>query len=531
MLDGTSQSTGYVSGACALVWSYYPALPKEVIKGLLMKTVDPVLTTPRRCLSGGRVNLHNAMTLIPSGDPGKVLNSKDDPTNPDNLYTTIQAAIDAADDGDELIAEADRLFIEAIDFKGKAITLRSGDINEPTNPAISPDNTFIVGILNDGSAVTFASNEGPDTILKGFTVSWGNADYGGGIRCDGTSPTITDCIITNNFAKFYGAGIDCSNSSPTIKNCTITNNQTAGSTAIGGGINCENSSPVIENCLISYNFADNVGGGIACYNSNPTIFNCVIANNSAVYKSGGIDLDSSSPEITNCTIIVDDLNASKDGGIFAYHDSSPVITNCILWGNGDDLYNCSATYSCIEDDDEGKGNIHIEPTFVTGPLGNYYLSQTAAGQLSDSTCVDIGDPATNPDLLVNTYTTRTDGITDTDVADMGAHYPALPAKSVQLNITVMGDGRVEPDSGPFRQYEVVQIKAYPSDGHRIKAWTGTEDDSSTEPDKIITMIVDTDITVEFEEIPLYQLRTEVVGSNGTITPHHRRGEYYPEGTV
>jgi parallel beta-helix repeat protein len=290
MLSGTSQSTAYVSGACALVWSHYPALPREVIKGLLMKTVDPVLTTPMRCLSGGRLNLYNALTLIPPGKPGKVINAK----NPEHLYDTIQAAIDEAVDGDELIAEAGTLFFEGINFNGKAITLRSGDItikdpNDPNYPNISPEDTVILGMLSDGSTVTFANNEGPNTILKGLTISRGDTDYGGGITCDGASPTITDCFISNNTAKYYGAGIDCTNgSSPIIKNCTITGNQTSGSVAIGGGINIEDSSPAIENCVISYNFADNVGGGIACYNSNPTIFNCVIENNSAVYEGGGI---------------------------------------------------------------------------------------------------------------------------------------------------------------------------------------------------------------------------------------------------
>jgi len=528
VLSGTSQSAAYVSGAGALVWSYYPDLPKEVIKGLLMKSVDPVLATPRQNLSGGRVNLQSALTLIPSGKPGRVINTRD----PAHLYTKIQSAIDAASDGDELIAEADTLFFEGIDFNGKAITLRSGDINEPADANISPENTFILGLVTVGSTVTFANNEGPGTIIKGFTIGYGDADYGGGIRIDGASPTITDCIITENTAKYYGAGIDCTNnSSPTIKNCTITNNKTSGSTAIGGGINIEDSSPKIENCIISYNFADNVGGGIACYNSNPTIFNCLIANNSAVYKSGAIDLESSSPVITNCTIIVDDPNVPKYGGIFAFQDSSPVITNCILWGNGDDLYNCSAKYSCIEDDDEGKGNIHIEPTFVTGPLGDYYLSQKTAGQLNDSTCIDLGDPATDTSLQLNSYTTRTDGITDLNIADMGFHYPAIPAKTLKLNITVAGNGSVEPDSGTYRQYEVVSLKADPNEGFRIKSWTGTEDDSSLEPDKTIMMIADTDISIEFELIPLYQLHTEVVGSNGTILPLHRRGEYYPDGTV
>ena len=544
--DGTSLSAPIVAGQCALIWSHYPSLPAPLVKGVVLKTVDPILDSSY-CLSGGRVNLHTSLTIVPPGRLGRVLNTKDDPTNPDNLYTTIQAAIDAAEDGDELIAEANTQFIEAIDFKGKAITLRSGDINEPGDPNIYPD-TLITGILNQNSVVTFANDEGPDTMIKGFTISWGNADYGGGIRCDGTSPTIEDCIISDNFATYYGAGIDCYYAAPTIRNCTIIRNQTAGSTAIGGGVNCDGTtddmaSPLIIDCILSDNVADSVGGGVACYNTSPTITNCVIADNSAVFGGGGIYADfNAAPVITNCTIVVTDPNAPKDGGIHANHDSNPVITNCILWGNGDDLLDCSATYSCIEDDDIGIGNIHIEPTFVTGPLGDFYLSQTAAGQLSDSSCIDLGDPDTDPALQLGTYTTRTDGVPDTGVIDMGVHYPALPARLVQLNITIveanepvdanMAHGRVEPGSGTYRQYEVVQLAAYPDSGYRVKSWSGTDNDSPVDPNAtLITLIADANVTIEFEEIPLYRLRTEVIGGHGLILPHHKRGEYYREGTV
>ncbi len=541
-VSGTSMATPHVAGACALVWSKYPSLPNRIIKMVLLKTVDPVLSSPRLCLSGGRINLQKALTLIPTGRSGKVINSID----PSNLYRSIQAAIDDANDGDVLIAEADTLFYETFDFKGKAITLRSGDITQPGDPTISPGNTYILGLMSEGSVVTFSNGEGPGTVLKGLNIGWGSADYGGGIRCNGASPTITDCIIKDNFAEYYGGGIDCYDSSPTIKNCTITGNRASGSSGIGGGINCEQASPVIANCLISNNFAYSVGGGIACHYASPNIFNCVIANNSALYKSGGIDLEYSSPTITNCTVVVDPGGA-KDGGIFAYRDSFPVITNCILWGNGDDLYNCSATYSCIEDNDRGLGNIHLEPTFVTGPLGDYYLSQTAAGQFIDSTCVDLGDPGTDPGLQIHTFTTRTDGVPDEKVVDMGAHYLSIddpaweykgqPYKQVQLIIGTEPKvgGKVVPDPNKplYWQYEVVRLTAYPAPGYRFKTWIGTDDDSSTGLSNTVTMIGDTYVAAGavFEQIPLYQLRTEVIGGRGTISPRHRRGESYPEGTV
>ena len=152
---------------------------------------------------------------VPSGRPGRVLNTRYSPLDSAHIYDSIQSAIDDANDGDVLIATKERVFHEIIDFKGKAITLRSGDITDPNDPNISPQNTYILGTSHPGtSCVTFHNNEGPDTVIQGFTIGWGSADYGAGISCENSSPTILDCIITDNTAKYYGGGIDCFNASP-----------------------------------------------------------------------------------------------------------------------------------------------------------------------------------------------------------------------------------------------------------------------------------------------------------------------------
>ena len=52
-----------------------------------------------------------------------------------------------------------------------------------------------------------------DALLDGFTITGGNADgtgdgaYGGGIFCDGTSPTISDCLIAGNHAGVSGGAV------------------------------------------------------------------------------------------------------------------------------------------------------------------------------------------------------------------------------------------------------------------------------------------------------------------------------------
>ena len=67
--------------------------------------------------------------------------------------------------------------------------------------------------------------------------------------------------------------------------------------------------------------------------------------------------------------------------------------------------------------------INADPLFWSGPLGDYYLSQVAAGQVSDTPCLDAGsDTAVN--LGLDARTTRSDQITDTGTVDIGFHYDA-----------------------------------------------------------------------------------------------------------
>ena len=119
--------------------------------------------------------------------------------------------------------------------------------------------------------------------------------------------------------------------------------------------------------------------GISCSGSSPTIRNCVIVDN----PNYGVECQSSSsPVIANCTIANNGLR-----GVSAT-SGSPEITNSILWNNTDDLYNCSATFSCVSNGDPGVGNIVYEPYFVNADEGDYHLN-------SYSSSIDAGDPGSN----------------------------------------------------------------------------------------------------------------------------------------
>ena len=77
-------------------------------------------------------------------------------------YRTIQEAIDAAMDGDEVEVHPGT-YNETINLLGKAIMLRSSD-----GPAVT-----IIDARQTRTVVTCNSGERADTVLEGFTVTGG----------------------------------------------------------------------------------------------------------------------------------------------------------------------------------------------------------------------------------------------------------------------------------------------------------------------------------------------------------------------
>jgi parallel beta-helix repeat protein len=543
-ISGTSVSAPHVSGAAALLLSQSSDMSFYQLKLALMSTADKV--TPGLSVSQGRLNLAVALAAKPTGNGTRAVIVKSAPAT---TYPTIQAAINAANPGDEIIisgqAGVNTVYTERIDFKGKAITVRSGNISKPGDPNIFPATTFIVSpSTGTGSVVTFANGEDRNSVLKGLTIGWGAAQYGGGISCTNASPTITQCIITNNQATDNGGGIDCYGGSPLIEKCTISSNSVTDASGSGAGIDVFESAATITGCTISNNSSQNVGGGVSFVNTSGSLFNCFLLNNSAVYGYGQVDVYDASPAISHCTI-VSDVTVPGNGGIWTDGDlSNPTITSCILWGNGDELYGCSATYSCIEDSDAGAGNVHTAPQFVQGPGGAYYLSQVLAGQTTTSPCVDAANPSLDAALAAELHgkSTRTDGMADSGTLDIGAHYSTFTAERFPLSITVLTSpandpnapgGTVDPNTGSFRKYEMLTLAAHAKAGYRFKAWFGLDNEDVNAASATITfpVLAAVDVMAIFEKIPSYKLTTGVVHGHGEIVPFHSRGQSYLDGTV
>jgi hypothetical protein len=251
-------------------------------------------------------------------------------------YSTIQAAIDAtAMDGDVVLV-ADGTYAGAgnknLDFGGRRIAVRSEN---------GPDNC-IIDCENDGRGFRFYSDETADSVVDGFTITNGNAAYGGGIRSSSySSPTITNCRIIGNTAG-RGGGIFCYwESHPTITNCEIIDNVASALDGGGGGIGCYvGSNPTIVNCTIVQNTAD-WGGGIQIDNadggaSRPMLINCVLAQNVGTYGGGAVDCNADSgPTFLNC-VITDNSSGSIYGGAIWCSGDDMLLVNCVVANNNTD---------------------------------------------------------------------------------------------------------------------------------------------------------------------------------------------------
>jgi len=368
---------------------------------------------------------------------------------------TIQAAINAAEEGDLVVVDPGTYF-ETINFLGKAITLRSSG---------GPSNTIIDGDMS-GSVVQCVNGEGSGTVLEGFTVTRGHADVGAGMLNIGSSPTIIDCIFTDNHADDRGGGMYNREGNPIIIASTFAGNT---SVEMGGGMFNFRASPEVTDCIFTQN-SSNKGGGMRNYlNSHATVTNSIFSNNVAWEEGGGMDnrknsnavvtgcvfegntagsggggmhnyvgraVATGNPIIINClffdnsapsgagirnndpdpTIINTTITYNNGPGISSRNGSAPIIKNSIVWGNsGGSFSGASAglsdvSYSDIEGGFTGTGNLDENPDFLNSTGNDYHIA-------AYSPLIDAGD---NTFVLLTTDLEGNSRIIG-GIVDMGAY--------------------------------------------------------------------------------------------------------------
>jgi hypothetical protein len=339
---------------------------------------------------------------------------------PSSAYPTIQAAVNAASNGDTVMI-ADGTYTGPgnvdIDFGGKNITVTSqhgaastiidcqgsSSANHRGFYLHSGETAAVIsgltvengyekavtvlagggGILNNGSGLTIQ-----DCIIKGNSVTGLTSDYGfgGGIYAvNGNGPVeIVNCIITGNTSS-YGGGIfdfsSNSNGSISLSNCVISNN--IASVACGGVYSISESqssggttSPItLTQCSATGNLAISGGGGIDNEADNGdsliTLTHCTASGNMAFYGAGIFnENDGGIVQLTDCTITNNaGQSGSGGGGGGVFNDSGSIhgtttLTRCVVRANlnsynqSGGISNNGSTTNLLDCDIIGNSSLH-----------------------------------------------------------------------------------------------------------------------------------------------------------------------------
>lgn len=317
---------------------------------------------------------------------------------PEN-YESIQAAIDAANNGDTIIV-APGTYRENLNFKGKSITLKS------SNPLDSEvvASTIIAG-NNFGPVIVVNSGE-TGAVIQGFTIT--NGTYGfnaidGGIRVVGASVTIsrniitdnvgpgihlenaTNCVIEYNAISANSSGISTADSSAEIVGNIVSNNSGAGfnisegehvirgntithnigDIGVAGGINLHYGSHLIENNNISFNESH----GVSTYGGSHRFIGNTISYNESVSYGGGFVIYEGQHIIEGNTVLGNvakgEINASGGGAFYIIDGVKYIIENNVISENTAKLGNGGGIYV-------QEGAFDILDNSVTNNFSNWF---------------------------------------------------------------------------------------------------------------------------------------------------------------
>ena len=251
-------------------------------------------------------------------------------------YPAIQAAIEAAQDGDTVLV-APGTYYERVTFGARQVTLRSTD-----GPAATT-----IDAQKLGPAVAFGPAATRQAVIQGFTITHGNGNNAaGGVQVDGGSPGIIGNVIVDNHGDGFGNGISIAFSAAALvlDNQIVDNsdNGLAAGAGGGGGIAVAGDPCGDDSCgaeirgnLIANNSIDHFtdGGGIDLNaTARVKIIGNVIRGNSAPQRGGGISMGNGSRPLIENNLVVDNT-ADKGGGVYWSLPNRPALVGNTLAGN------------------------------------------------------------------------------------------------------------------------------------------------------------------------------------------------------
>jgi|GEM_PF-1968630 len=302
---------------------------------------------------------------------------------------TIQAAIDSSAHGDTIIVTDGTYTGDGnrdLDLGGKLIVLRSAN---------GPKSTIIdcQGNQDNPHRGFFIHHAEPSAVvIEGFSIRNAYAKYGAGMLCEcASSPTVNDCIFSNNTSSRRGGGFMCSqSSSPSLTNCVFDQNEASE----GGGIFSDaQSSPQLYNCT----FRRNSNCAVACLDGRSIrLYNCIFDRNSGggFRDFGGLDT-----KVIQCTFY-----GNSEGGVRCNNDYELMLERCIIAFGvdgpgviGRPNISCSDIYgnavsgwaTGTADQPERNGNFSLDPRFCDAAAGDFHISDRSPCTPENNECGEL----------------------------------------------------------------------------------------------------------------------------------------------
>ena len=290
-------------------------------------------------------------------------------------FATIQEGLDAAAGGDTVLVHPGvytGLENRALDFAGKDVALVS---------VAGADSTAIDCEFRD-RGFCFDAGEGPGARVEGFGVRNGRADWGGGLYCVSSSPSVLNCAFEGCEAGLLGGAVYFEESSAVLEDCVFRANHSGGgalyyqgsslrvsrctfventSPSLGGGVYGATSTSVFDGCAFEANEAPLRGGAMWITMSADTIRGSTFVGNRAYDDGGAVTCRYADITVADCEFT--DNHAEDDGGAVVVWQSEPRLIDCSFTGNVAESVGGAILYS------EGHGDLS-DCTFFDNEAGH-----------------------------------------------------------------------------------------------------------------------------------------------------------------
>ncbi len=276
-------------------------------------------------------------------------------------YTTVAAAMAAAQDGDSVAVVAGLHLVQGVQVK-EGVQLLGGWNASFTGRTPGTSHLRSTG---GGTILQLSLGQTTKTLIDGFEMSGSNNSA---ILCHSSSATIRDNDIHDNYAQDGGA-VHCEyGASPTIEYNHIHHNRAV----YGGGVRGHygaNNSPLVRENLFEYNHAYSAGGGLAMAIGSPRVEDNIVRFNSAEGTGGGIHVHHAGGGVVEVRRNLIIYNVCRDGAGLGINGGHPIVEYNTLWGNS--AWRYGGAISQAESEDPAPGTTYVRNNIIGGSIDGH----------------------------------------------------------------------------------------------------------------------------------------------------------------